>query len=395
MVQDSNRENRATTPAKHKGRGIRFPKARPFALWKAALLASVITLVVVVTRIVAGEGIAMTVAVWLTLVLVVVYCLADAEWVLRAAAHAGSLTAMNNLGLRLRQRREDSEAEAWFGKAAEAGNMQAMNNLGLLLRKQRRFVEAERWLRRAADWGVRQSVYNLGNLLLGQGRSDEAEQYLRAAAQMGSAAALSSLGVLLQRRGLQDAAEDAYRQALTGKAIRGRELSAMSNYGLLLLKQGELAESEQWLRQAARAGNWSAMNNYGLLLMRLGRTEDAEKWLRKGARAGNAEAALNLGRLLTERGDSVEARHWLDEATKRKVTYAADSRLLVTAHSNRQTTGWLRGLFQSSRHRRTAGLGRQIEAAMSGPDRAQYQWLPRRTWGVRMWTMFKRSVPTP
>ena len=54
---------------------------------------------------------------------------------LLAAATAGDVGAMNDLGVLLRQSSRSGEAEQWYRRAIAAGNVKAAHNLGLLLKQ--------------------------------------------------------------------------------------------------------------------------------------------------------------------------------------------------------------------------------------------------------------------
>ena len=49
------------------------------------------------------------------------------------AADLGNPVAMNNLGVRLSERGEETDAEDWYRKAADLGDAVAMTNLGVRL----------------------------------------------------------------------------------------------------------------------------------------------------------------------------------------------------------------------------------------------------------------------
>src|SRR5687767_13474624 len=83
---------------------------------------------------------------------------------LRAAAAAGDVGAMTELGVLLDQEGHTPEAEKWLRRAAGAGDVAAMNNLGVLLRQSDRSGEAEQWYERAVSAGNANATFNLGLL---------------------------------------------------------------------------------------------------------------------------------------------------------------------------------------------------------------------------------------
>jgi hypothetical protein len=84
----------------------------------------------------------------------------------REEADAGSMDAMNKLGLVLenQQRPDRDGARAWYLKAAAAGNSDAMNNLGWMLQNQDPpdLESARNWYQKAAAVGNGEAMTNLG-----------------------------------------------------------------------------------------------------------------------------------------------------------------------------------------------------------------------------------------
>ncbi|MFI0350996.1 tetratricopeptide repeat protein [Actinomadura sp. 9N407] len=58
---------------------------------------------------------------------------AEAEWLWRAAAEAGDVASMSNLGVAFKQLNRPEEAEVWWRLATEEGDAHAMDGLANLL----------------------------------------------------------------------------------------------------------------------------------------------------------------------------------------------------------------------------------------------------------------------
>jgi TPR repeat protein len=80
-----------------------------------------------------------------------------------------------------------------------------------------------------------------------------------------------------------------------------------------LERADKMAETEQWLRRAADAGDIDATRRLIAFLERADRVADAEQWLRRAAGRGNAEAILEMDALLRRIGRAAEADRWLRE----------------------------------------------------------------------------------
>ncbi len=128
------------------------------------------------------------------------------------------------------------------------------------------------------------------------------------AADAGNTSAMVNLGVLLRKQGQHDQAEQWYR-----KAADGGNTAGMYHLGAVLAEQGEEDQAEQWYRQAADGGNVAAMVNLGAVLRKQGQQDQAEQWYRKAAGAGNTDAMINLAVLLAEK-DADEAVQWFRKA---------------------------------------------------------------------------------
>jgi TPR repeat protein len=228
----------------------------------------------------------------------------------RKAAEAGHPSAMDNLGTLLQEQGDNGMAERWYRDAARAGHPGAMTNLGFLLAQRGEAAEAERWYRDAAEAGHFGAMSNLGFLLAQRGDANQAGQWHRKAARAGQIIAGPRREV--QDRGNIDQAEQQYRQA----AEQG-DGGSMSNLGILLERQGDTVQAEQWLRRAADTDDYAAagaMFNLGGLFQRQGKPDEAERWYRKAAAAGHTAAMTSLGILLASQGHLDQAGQWYRKA---------------------------------------------------------------------------------
>lgn len=116
--------------------------------------------------------------------------------------------------------------------------------------------------------------------------------------------------------GEADVASDAELEARHRVAADKGDPGAMSVLGALLLRRGDLAGAEPYLRGATGEGDRAAANNLGVLLHQRGYPEEAAGWWRVAAVAGSAPAAHALGRYYRERGDEPAAEYWLRQAAE-------------------------------------------------------------------------------
>ncbi|MDX3750502.1 hypothetical protein [Streptomyces sp. AK08-02] len=89
-----------------------------------------------------------------------------------------------------------------FGAAADAGDVRAMFELGVLEESLGDWEAAESWFRRAVKAGEPEAAGKLGRLLVGKGEEREAEPFLETAARAGDFGAAHLLGLVLRDRGL-------------------------------------------------------------------------------------------------------------------------------------------------------------------------------------------------
>ena len=269
-----------------------------------------------------------------------------------------------NLGVLLRERRDQEGADEAFRRAAELGNPTAVAKLGRsaveeameevagpdqgirdvieeqlrsegVLTDEANIMWGEDVYRDAIERGDGGAAHELGLALMGRGETQEAEEMFRKAIALGFTGAASSLGVLLEELGDPVGAEAAYREAMDNDVDDGA-----FNLGLLLKDKGDIAGSEEALRKAVQLGHGVACSNLGVLLEQRGdlpgaeaayrqamergvpvgaaalgyllesldRIDEAEECFRQAAAQGHLRGAIGLARLLLERGDVEAAR---------------------------------------------------------------------------------------
>ncbi|MFH8343009.1 tetratricopeptide repeat protein [Streptomyces sp. AM6-12] len=268
----------------------------------------------------------------------------EAEHWYRVAASHGFMSAAHNLGVLLAESGRAQESYRWLRKAAEGGNVVSAYRLGVILRgeKSRELrQEGERWLALAAERGVNAHSGPVWGRMSGD--SDEAEHFYRAAALAGRPEAYGPLGVALYDKGSEEAEGWLRKGSLLG------DVTSMAALGALLYAQGDGAEAEQWLTDAAEAGSAEAGSaeaafNLGVLLNERGDQEAALGWWRRAGELGNPEAANNVSVALMSAGKPEEAVSWMRKAAEGGVTYAAFNLALVLSGQgdSRGAEIWLR-----------------------------------------------------
>lgn len=117
---------------------------------------------------------------------------------LRQATRTTDPRQLTDLGAIYQLRLKDLErAEECYRRAADGGSVMAMNNLGVLLKQRDELDEAEHWLRRAAETGDADAWNNLGNVLERRGDWETAIEHHRMAARLGHPAAMCTLALHL------------------------------------------------------------------------------------------------------------------------------------------------------------------------------------------------------
>jgi Flp pilus assembly protein TadD len=168
-------------------------------------------------------------------------------WFQEAVA-TGAPGARTSLGVALREKGDDSAAEAVLRQALAESDGDAFLFLGTLLADQKRTDEAELLYRHALEGGHRLVLLDYANLLADTGRDDEAESLYRAALAFGDTQAHNNLGMFFEERG-----ELAQRQYELGTDL-GDELAARNKLRLAarLDERRSPLEPDRWTTAAWR-----------------------------------------------------------------------------------------------------------------------------------------------
>jgi tetratricopeptide (TPR) repeat protein len=199
---------------------------------------------------------------------------------------------------------DDDGAERHFRAAADAGELAGMHNLGLFLHDHDRLEEAVPLLRASVAGGhteprlLAEALADYGAQLQDEERLDEAEAALREALAGGAGEAYVYLSSVLSHRGEDEEADAVLRE--------GAELgvaSAELQLGNVLSEDDPASpEAEALYRRAIEHGEVAGHNNLGVLLWDAERYDEAEAELRLAIAAGDDVAQQNLDGLLAERG---------------------------------------------------------------------------------------------
>jgi tetratricopeptide (TPR) repeat protein len=180
------------------------------------------------------------------------------------------------------------------------------NDLGAVLAAVGRYVEAEQAFGRAAQGGrLPEAMVNLAKILAERDDVAGAEGWLRKAAGLGYTGAMSELVGLLAARG--------DREAMTWCEIALRAGDAMPTFRLahFYVEEGDLANAEVLLRQAAHLNDPVAWFNLGQVLNQRQELGQAREFYRMAADAGHGPSFTALGTLAEDAGDLEEAqRHY-------------------------------------------------------------------------------------
>ena len=200
---------------------------------------------------------------------------------------------------------EDSEgAELHFRAAADAGEIAGVHNLGLFLHDHDRFEEAVPLLRRSVAAGhtepqlLAEALADYGAQLQDDDRLDEAEAALREAIDGGAGEAYVYLASVLGHRGEDEEADAVLREA----ADLGVASAELQLGNVLSEADPTSAEAEALYRRAIEHGEVAGHNNLGVLLWDAERLDEAEQEFRAAIAAGDDVAQQNLDGLLAERG---------------------------------------------------------------------------------------------
>ena len=206
----------------------------------------------------------------------------------------GDVDAYVPLGNALWDQGESAQAERQYRAAAEAGIVAGLHNLGLVLREQDRLDEAIEAFRAAApaepDALVELALVLLDDLI---GKPEEAEALLAEAIARGAKdASIVLASVLVDQERIGDAA------TVLRTAMEAGSLDAQVDLANLLSEElGDNEEAERLYRDAIAKGDRDAENNLGVLLRDLGRIDEAKVHLRRAAVRGDKMARENLAGL--------------------------------------------------------------------------------------------------
>lgn len=197
----------------------------------------------------------------------------------RAAAEAGHLGAMRELGLWLWGTRgpdpgRELEGQALISQAAERGDTKAMMAMGHLCRQRGEESEGLAWFHRSSDLGNPIATAFIGRSHLLAGRLAEAERWLGEAVERGDCSAIPPLVEALIGQDRSVEIESWYRLGVE----RG-DVASMISLGRLQLDAGHLNEAEDLLRRSA--GTLDGMGALGDLLVRTGREEEGRPLLQR------------------------------------------------------------------------------------------------------------------
>lgn len=239
-----------------------------------------------------------------------------------AAADAGNVDAMYQLGGLCSEESDADGAERWWLQAAERGHVGAMRQLA-------RFYSVldppypagtRRWLKRAALAGDSAAMTTLGNLLEvygGPADLSRARTWYERAAAAGEPNAVFRLGALAAlsdppdraaaRRWWEQAAQDGHAGAMISLADFFEES-----------QPPDLEAAQLWTQRAAHAGHAGAMFRLGsvavaVAALKPGQLAIAMDWYERAADAGHAGAMFALGTIyeqLVEAPNLEMARHW-------------------------------------------------------------------------------------
>ncbi|NSC25542.1 hypothetical protein FM076_32065 [Streptomyces albus subsp. chlorinus] len=201
-----------------------------------------------------------------------------------AAAEAGDVVAMRQLGKYLFESRDSEPAEPWLLAAADAGDAEAMYVLSRVHHD--RAVRASphgtahdsvagAWCRRAAEAGHVEAIRSMS----AWAALDEQEFWFRRAFETGDLFAACQLAGLLEENGRTAEAEHWYREAVHEPGRSGH--LTRDHFAHFLMKEGRLEEAARLWRQNAEEGSSEAARQLAGVLVRLGRLKDAFLWRRR------------------------------------------------------------------------------------------------------------------
>jgi tetratricopeptide (TPR) repeat protein len=229
---------------------------------------------------------------------------AEAVPVLEVVLESGDADAHLAMGNALWDLEDEAGAERHFRAAADAGEIAGVHNLGLFLHDHDRLEEAVPLLRRSVAAGhteprlLAEALADYGAQLQDADRLDEAEAALREAIAGGAGEAYVYLASVLGHQGHGEEADAVLRE--------GAELgvpSAELQLGNVLSEDDPTSpEAEALYRRAIEHGEVAGHNNLGVLLWDAERHDEAEAEFLAAIEAGDDVARQNLDGLLAERG---------------------------------------------------------------------------------------------
>jgi predicted TPR repeat methyltransferase len=236
---------------------------------------------------------------------------------LRRALNADPSAAgcWNNLGIVYAAARRPADAAEAYRRAIalQPPFAAAHLNLGNALRDQARWAEAvnayQTAIRFKPDFAV--AHHALGTALRETGRTNDAVASYRRALQLDPSSAgevFNDLGLTFARQGNVAEAEAHLRQAAS---VKPNDPKPRRNLGQLLLRTGRFSEAAEALAALVRLAPNSAdaHHDLGTALAQAGRLEEAIAHFRRAValRPDHAAAYCNLGVALEERGDAAGA----------------------------------------------------------------------------------------
>ena len=212
--------------------------------------------------------------------------------------------AMMALADRFDKQGRSQDAEYWFRQAAACDFILARHAMITLANRAERAgfsAEATHWYRQAALAGDSSTMWILANRLEQAGERAEAEQWRRRALEAGSHFAVSAAIEEIRRMGgsIQE-----FERLMRGEL--GADIQVMQALTNWLDESCRTAEADQWLREAAAAGQVVALH---LLMGRAqlrGQQEDVDHWRRRLVETGTWGGVFQLVQQL-QNTDPVQA----------------------------------------------------------------------------------------
>jgi predicted TPR repeat methyltransferase len=295
------------------------------------------------------------------------------------AARPDHSVALHGLGWVAHRSGDQAAAIDLLRRALDADPSAAgcWNNLGIVYAAARRPADAAEAYGRAIALQPEFAAahLNLGNALRDQGRWAEAVGAYEAATRLqpGFAAAHHALGTALREAGRPGEAVASYRRALQLDPSSAGDV--LNDIGLTFARQGNLAEAEANLRQAAsiKPNDPKPRRNLGQLLLRAGRFAEAADALAALARLApnSADAHHELATALAQAGRLDEAvAHFRRAVALRPDHAAAYCNLGVALEERGDTAGAAAAFGEALRLRPNSAVIAYHHAALAGAGAA-------------------------